>query len=166
MSMLDSDGGRAWRIQLAQLRQDLLSPVNAVLGYAQLLERDETIRATLFAHEQFMMVQAQQTAACNAKHTIPQRLSTWLLRARDVAGADELLLTQEHLAHMLGVQRASVSGFAGQLQDMDLIRYRRGRLSITDVEGLTHQACECHSRLAAFHGKLFRDGGESLRNAG
>ena len=137
-----------------------------VAELADIAKRDETIRATLFAHEQFMMVQAQQTAACNAKHHIMQRLATWLLRAKDATGTTEMFLTQEFLAQMLGVQRASVSGFAGQLQDMDLIRYRRGRLSITDVEGLTHQACECHSRLAAFHGKLFRDGGESLRNAG
>lgn len=132
----------------------------------ELADRSSGIRDLVFSNEQYTLSQAQQTAACNAKHHIMQRLATWLLRAKDATGTTEMFLTQEFLAQMLGVQRASVSGFAGQLQDMDLIRYRRGRLSITDVEGLTHQACECHSRLAAFHGKLFRDGGESLRNAG
>lgn len=128
--------------------------------------RDEIVRVMLFAHEQFLMVQAQQTAACNAKHHIMQRLSTWLLRAKDATGASEMFLTQEFLAQMLGVQRASVSGFAGQLQDKDLIRYRRGRLSIMDEHGLSSQACECHSKLAAFHRKLFRHDGEPLRDAG
>jgi CRP-like cAMP-binding protein len=133
---------------------------------AEIAKRDEAIRALLFAHEQFMMVQAQQTAACNAKHHIMQRLATWLLRAKDATGTSDMFLTQEFLAQMLGVQRASVSGFAGQLQDMDLIRYRRGRLSIVDEAGLRSRACECHSKLAAFHGKLFRDDDESLRDAG
>ncbi|MGN6571859.1 MAG: Crp/Fnr family transcriptional regulator [Pseudolabrys sp.] len=133
---------------------------------AAVAQGDETVRAMLFAHEQFLMVQAQQTAACNAKHHIMQRLATWLLRAKDVTGANEMFLTQEFLAQMLGVQRASVSGFAGQLQDMDLIRYRRGRLTVMDEAGLTRQACECHSKLSSFRRKLFREDGEPLRNAG
>jgi len=140
--------------------------VMPVAELADIANRDEVIRALLFAHEQFMMVQAQQTAACNAKHHIMQRLSTWLLRAKDATGASEMSLTQEFLAQMLGVQRASVSGFAGQLQDMDLIRYRRGRLTIVDEAGLRSEACECHSKLAAFHRKLFRDDDGPLRDAG
>ena len=136
-----------------------------VADLADIAQRDESVRAMLFAHEQFLMAQAQQTAACNAKHHIMQRLATWLLRAKDVTGTSEMFLTQEFLAQMLGVQRASVSGFAGQLQGMDLIRYRRGRLSITDETGLTSQACECHSRLAAVSRKLFREDGEPLRSA-
>lgn len=115
---------------------------------------DRAFRNALFAHEQFLLAQAQQTAACNAKHTIPQRLSTWLLRARDVAGADELLLTQEHLAHMLGVQRASVSMFASQLQEKGLIHYRRGRLHVVDERGLAAEACECHTSLRQRHQDL------------
>jgi CRP-like cAMP-binding protein len=140
-----------------------LLPVGELRDAAQ---RDEAIREMLFGHEQFMMVQAQQTAACNAKHHIMQRLSTWLLRARDATGTSEMFLTQEFLAQMLGVQRASVSGFAGQLQDMGVIRYRRGRLSITDEEGLRRQACECHAKLAAFQRKLFLENGEPMRDVG
>jgi CRP-like cAMP-binding protein len=127
---------------------------------------DETIRAMLFAHDQFMQIQAQQTAACNAKHHIMQRLSSWLLRMRDATGTSEMFLTQEFLAQMLGVQRASVSGFAGQLQDMELIRYRRGRLSIVDEAGLARHACECHAKLNACRKSLLGGEGESLRDAG
>jgi CRP-like cAMP-binding protein len=144
--------GTAYRLPAAEL--------------CEVAKHDETVRAMLFAHEQFMMVQAQQTAACNAKHHIMQRLSTWLLRAKDATGTNDMFLTQEFLAQMLGVQRASVSGFAGQLQDMDVIRYRRGRLAITDDEGLKRQACECHAKLAAFQRKLFREGDEPMRDAG
>lgn len=121
---------------------------------ADVVREDDTLRSMIFAHEQFMQFQAQQTAACNAKHHVMQRLSTWLLRAKDVAGSNEMSLTQEFLAQMLGVQRASVSGFAAQLQDMEFIRYRRGRLSIVDEAGLAGQACECHERLASFQKRL------------
>jgi CRP-like cAMP-binding protein len=112
-----------------------------------LASADRDFRNLLYAHEQFLLAQAQQTAACNAKHTIPQRLSSWLLRAQDMVAGDELLLTQEHLAQMLGVQRASVSMFASQLQDKGLIHYRRGRLQVVDARGLAGEACECHASL-------------------
>lgn len=133
---------------------------------AAIAQRDEAARALLFAHERFLLVQAQQTAACNAKHHIMQRLSSWLLRTKDATGMSEIFLTQEFLAQMLGVQRASVSGFAGQLQDMDLIRYRRGRLSILDEEGLAGQACECHARLRALRRTILSEDGEPLRDVG
>jgi CRP-like cAMP-binding protein len=127
----------------------------AAADLAEIARKDEVVRSLLFAYEQFILAQAQQTAACNAKHHILQRLSSWLLRARDAVDQDEMYLTQEFLAQMLGVQRASVSGFAGQLQDMDLIRYRRGRLTIVDGAGLAGQACECHATLRARrHGLL------------
>jgi CRP-like cAMP-binding protein len=133
---------------------------------SDIARRDEAVRSLLFAYEQFLLAQAQQTAVCNAKHHIMQRLSSWLLRAQDTIGANEMFLTQEYLAQMLGVQRASVSGFAGKLQDMELIRYRRGRLSIVDGAGLARQACKCHSRLQDCRKKLLPQEGEVLRNAG
>jgi CRP-like cAMP-binding protein len=113
----------------------------------ELANASEEFRNMLFMQERYMQAQAQQTAACNAKHTIMRRLCSWLLRARDTVGAGELLLTQEHMAQMLGVQRASVSMFASQLQEKGLIQYRRGRLQITDPAGLAEQACECHKAL-------------------
>jgi CRP-like cAMP-binding protein len=114
-------------------------------------------RTALFLQEQFLLAQAQQTAACNAKHNIPQRLCSWLLRAQDMVSTDELLLTQEHLAQMLGVQRASVSMFASQLQDKGLIHYRRGRVHIVDPNRLASEACDCHASLREQRARLFQE---------
>jgi CRP-like cAMP-binding protein len=114
-------------------------------------------RRLLYLQERYNQAQAQQTAACNAKHTIMRRLCSWLLRAQDSVGGGELLLTQEHLAQMLGVQRASVSMFASQLQEKGLIQYRRGRLHITNGAALAEQACECHSVIRHHHERLFED---------
>jgi CRP-like cAMP-binding protein len=101
-------------------------------------------RASLFRHEQMILVQAQQSAACNATHTVEARLSRWLLRCRDLHESDELLLTQEFVADMLGVRRTSVSVVANTLQQAGFIRYRRGHIRILNVEGLRETACECY----------------------
>lgn len=89
-------------------------------------ERSATFRTTLIRHEQTLFAQAQQSAACNASHTVEARLSRWLLRSRDLAGDNTLLLIQEFVAQMLGVRRTSVSLVANMLQSAGLIRYRRG----------------------------------------
>ena len=117
--------------------------------------KSETLRNELFLHDQFILAQAQQSAACNARHDIPQRLATWLLRVRDRAQQEDLPLTQECLAQMLGVQRASVSIAAGELQEAGLIRYRRGHIQITDQERLKQVACECYASLRAQHERTF-----------
>lgn len=98
----------------------------------------------MFKNEQFLRAQAQQSAACNARHIIPRRLATWLLRAQDITGSRDLTITQESVAHMLGVQRASVSQFASGLQEAGLIQYRRGRITIVDKSGLERMACGCY----------------------
>jgi CRP-like cAMP-binding protein len=121
----------------------------------ELADREPGVRELFFRNEQYTLAQAQQTAACNAKHRIPQRLAAWILRAHYDSGEDELLLTQEYLAQMLGVQRASVSMFAGGLQDKGLIFYRRGRVRILDRAGLEAEACECHATLRGRHSRLF-----------
>ncbi|HXD46525.1 MAG TPA: Crp/Fnr family transcriptional regulator [Pseudolabrys sp.] len=121
----------------------------------ELADRAPEVRDLFFRNEQYALAQAQQTAACNAKHRIPQRLATWILRAHYDSGEDELMLTQEYLAQMLGVQRASVSMFAGGLQDRGLIFYRRGRVRILDRTGLEREACECHAALRGRHTRLF-----------
>ena len=123
--------------------------------FAQAGSQSENIRILAFQHTQFMLAQGQQSAACNARHHIPQRLATWLLRVRDAAGQDELDLTQEFLAQMLGVQRASVSLVAADLQNRGLIRYRRGNLQITDLEGLKASSCECYQAVRKQYERLF-----------
>lgn len=107
------------------------------------------LRETLFRHEQAMFAQAQQSAACNATHTVEARLARWLLRSRDLLGGDTLSLTQEFLGQMLGVRRASVSLVANTLQNAGLIKYARGRIQITDLKGLKKAACECYGAVKA-----------------
>jgi CRP-like cAMP-binding protein len=85
-----------------------------------------------------------QTVACNRMHTIEQRSARWLLMTQDRIDAAEVPLTQEFLAYMLGVRRQSVTEAAGRLQERDLIRYRRGTVTIVDREGLIRSACECY----------------------
>jgi CRP-like cAMP-binding protein len=125
--------GRAW----------VMSAADA----AEIANGSPDFRRLLCMQERYTQAQAEQTAACSAKHTIMHRLCSWLLRAHDAIGGGELLMTQEHVSQMLGVQRASVSVFAGQLQDEGLIQYRRGRLRINDPAGLARHACECHAVL-------------------
>ena len=103
-----------------------------------------TIHQRLSAHEQILFAQAQQSAACNITHTIESRLARWLLRAADLRGSDQLDLTQEYIAEMLGVRRTSVSVVAHMLQQAGMIRYTRGHIKLTDVEALRDTACECY----------------------
>jgi CRP-like cAMP-binding protein len=130
----------------------------SVLDIAQLRTaamQSEPFRATLVRHEQALLAQALQSTACNASHTVEARLSRWLLRARDLSG-DDLALTQEFLAQMLGVQRSSVSVVANTLQRAGLIRYARGHIKITNIEGLSEAACECYGTVKAHYDKLRR----------
>jgi CRP-like cAMP-binding protein len=109
-----------------------------------LADTSESAREALFRHEQLILVQAQQSAACNATHTVEARLARWLLRCRDLQASDDLVLTQEFIAEMLGVRRTSVSVVANTLQQAGFLRYRRGHIRIQDVDGLRQTACECY----------------------
>ena len=92
------------------------------------------------AHIAFIM----QSTACNAVHTVEQRLARWFLMAHDRVGKDEFPLTQEFVAMMLGVARPTVTIVAGTLQKAGLIAYRRGTVAILDREKLEAAACECY----------------------
>jgi CRP-like cAMP-binding protein len=95
-----------------------------------------------FVHALFMQV--SRRLACAAVHPISARYSRWLLLTHDRMGDREFPLTQESLAQMLGVRRASVTTAAGALQEAGFIRYSRGRIAILDREGLENAACECY----------------------
>ena len=86
----------------------------------------------------------QQAAACNAVHDVEARLARWLLHASDRQESDTLPLTQEFLSVMLGVRRTTVSLTAHAFQTADLIRYRRGKIELTDRAGLERLSCECY----------------------
>jgi CRP-like cAMP-binding protein len=109
-----------------------------------LAQQSHTFHATMARHRQFILAQAQQSAACNAAHTLEARLARWLLRCRDLLGSDDIPLTQEFLAEMLGARRTSVTLVASALKQAGFIRYRRGHISVIDVEGLRDSACECY----------------------
>src|SRR5207248_3852223 len=85
-----------------------------------------------------------QSTACNAVHSVEQRLARWLLMARDRMGSDEFPLTQEFVAMMLGASRPTVTVVAGTLQRAGLITYHRGRVKIEDGEKLEAASCECY----------------------
>lgn len=109
----------------------------------------ETLRGLLYRYAQTLIAQISQTVACNNLHNANQRLARWLLMTHDRVGGDELGLTQEFLAEMLGVRRPTVSELAQTLQEDGLIRYRRGRITILDRAGLEARCCECHSIIDA-----------------
>ena len=102
----------------------------------RLADEFEPFRSLLIRHEQVLFAQSQQSAACNASHSVEARMCRWLLYMRDLAGSDELMLTQEFLAQMLSVRRPSVSIVANPLQKAGLIKYSRGHIRLLDVKGL------------------------------
>lgn len=118
-----------------------VAPVNAARAE---FRRMNCFHDLVLRYMQSQVVQATQSAGCNARHNVQQRLARWLLLARDRHVSDVLQLTQEFLAAMLGVERPSVSGVAGRLQELGLIEYSRGRIRIVDRQGLEAVACECY----------------------
>jgi CRP-like cAMP-binding protein len=90
-----------------------------------------------------------QSTACNAVHTVEQRLARWLLMARDRMGRDDFPLTQEFVAMMLGATRPTVTVVAGTLQRAGLITYHRGHVTIVDRDKLESASCECYRTATA-----------------
>ena len=90
------------------------------------------------------MAMVAQTAACNSLHSIDERLARWILMSHDRVRRDDMPLTQEFLAYMLGVRRPSVSLAASGLQQMGIIQYSRGQLSLIDRKKLEERVCPCY----------------------
>ncbi len=105
------------------------------------------VRELCLRHVQALMMLIEQTAACNATHVLPQRLTRLLLMTHDRIGIDELRVTQEDIAKMLGVRRAGVSTVLGELQDEGLIQQARGRVNILNRPGLEARSCPCYGIL-------------------
>jgi CRP-like cAMP-binding protein len=110
--------------------------------------RGGTFQRALLRYTNTLIAQISLTAACNRKHTLEKRLSRWLLLIRDRAVSDELIMTQEFIANMLGGRRETVTVAAGRLQDAGLIYYTRGRLRIVDRKGLEEAVCECYKAVS------------------
>ena len=95
-------------------------------------------------YTQALITQMAQTAVCNRHHSLDQQLCRWLLLSLDRLQGNELVMTQELIANMLGVRREGVTEAALQLQAAGLIRYARGRISVLDRAGLEKRSCECY----------------------
>jgi len=91
-----------------------------------------------------LITQMAQTAVCNRHHTIDQQLCRWLLLSLDRLSGNEILATQELIANMLGVRREGVTEAAGKLQDLGVIEYRRGHITVLDRPRLETLSCECY----------------------
>jgi CRP-like cAMP-binding protein len=106
--------------------------------------RGGAFQRLLLRYTQALMTQMSQTAVCNRLHTVEQQLCRWLLLSRDRLNSDELIMTQELIANMLGVRREGVTHAAGRLQERGLISYVRGRITVLDRSGLEETVCECY----------------------
>ena len=112
--------------------------------------KDEFYRAgplqrLLLRYTQALITQMAQTAVCNRHHSVEQQLCRWLLMSLDRLASNELSMTQELIANMLGVRREGVTESAGKLQKLGLINYNRGRIRVLDRPGLEAHACECYA---------------------
>jgi CRP-like cAMP-binding protein len=106
--------------------------------------RSDAFRQSLLRYTQALITQISQTAVCNRLHPVAQRLTRWLLLCHDRAESDELIMTQEFIANMLGGRRESVTLAARRLLDAGLIQYARGHIRIIDRAGLEASVCECY----------------------
>jgi CRP-like cAMP-binding protein len=127
--------GPAFRLNTDVLRQEC--------------KRCEVLYSLLLTYSNALLIQVAQTAVCNKFHSVEERFCRWLLLAQDRSGSDQLTLTQDGLARILGTRRASVTVVAGMMQKAGLIRYSRGVITILDRPKLELAACECYETIAA-----------------
>jgi len=110
----------------------------------QEFERAGPMQHLLLRYTQALLTQMAQTAVCNRHHSLDQQLCRWLLLSLDRLASDELTMTQELIANMLGVRREGVTEAAGNLQSAGLIHYRRGHITVLNRSGLEARVCECY----------------------
>jgi CRP-like cAMP-binding protein len=146
------DGKLAMSLAIVQLGGDAMVCDPAAFRSTAL--QSEKLISLVMRHEQALFAQAQQSTACMANHEVDSRLCRWLLRARDLSQSDQLPFTQEFLAEMLGVRRTSVTTVARTLQEAGIVKYRRGKIEILDVEGLREGACECYETVKEQYSQL------------
>ena len=103
------------------------------------------MQRVLLRYAQALMTQMFQTAVCNRYHSVEQQLCRWLLSTVDRVSAEELVMTHELVANMLGVRRESITQAATNLQNDGCIKYRRGHIAVLDRKKLETRTCECYS---------------------
>ena len=112
--------------------------------FRQILSEDDDLDRLTRHYTLAKLHQLAQSVACNALHSVRQRMCRWLLKCHDCVGTNEFPLTQKYLSQMLGVRRPTISDAAARLQLDGLITYKRGRLTIKDRQGLEQRACACY----------------------
>lgn len=122
--------GHAWSVPAEYMRREF--------------QRNTEVQLALLRYSQALLAQIAQTAVCNRHHTLDQQLCRWLLMTLDRLPSHELTITQEQIAHMLGVRREGVTEAAGRLQRAGIIRYSRGRIDVLERGKLEDAACECY----------------------
>ena len=137
------DGERAASVAMVQAAAELCYRLPAAT-FRREMEQPGTFHELMTRYMHAHVGLIMQSTACNAVHTVEQRLARWLLMAHDRIGHDEFPLTQEFVAMMLGVTRPSVTIVAGTLQKAGLITYHRGRITIVNRKKLESASCECY----------------------
>jgi CRP-like cAMP-binding protein len=135
--------GHGYRLQAALLRQEF--------------DRAGPVMRLLLRYTQALITQMSQTAVCNRHHSVEQQLCRWLLLSLDRLSGNELIMTQELIANMLGVRREGVTAAAGNLQREGLISYARGRITVLDRPKLEQEVCECYAVVKKEFDRLLSD---------
>lgn len=125
-------------------------------------DRNKQMRDLMLRYTQAFIAQISQTTACNSLHNVEQRLARWLLEVQDRIENNNLKLTQEFIAEMLGVRRSGVTQTAQKLQENGLIRYHRGNVEILDLQGLEACSCECFKTVKQEYDRLLGEKHEPL----
>lgn len=123
--------GHGWRLKAQAIKEEF--------------NNSSPVLHLLLRYTQALITQMSQTAVCNRHHSLDQQLCRWLLLSLDRLQGNELVMTQELIANMLGVRREGVTEGALKLQKADLIRYSRGRITVLDRPGLEKRTCECYA---------------------
>jgi len=123
----------------------------------QEFERAGLLQGLLLRYTQALMTQMAQTAVCNRHHSVEQQLCRWLLLTLDRLPDNELIMTQELVASLLGVRREGITEAAGNLQRAGFISYRRGHISVLDRAGLEARSCECYKVVKTELNRLMSD---------
>lgn len=140
--------GHAYQLKM----QLLMDEFNRIGG-----RRAGVMQNLLLRYTQALLTQVSQTAVCNRHHGVEQQLCRWLLLTLDRLPTNELTMTQELIASMLGVRREGITEAAGHLQKTGCIRYRRGHITVLDRAALEARVCECYAVVKKEHDRLLGD---------
>lgn len=136
-------GGHGYRIPVAVMMEEF--------------NRSGSVMRLMLRYIQALLTQMSQTAVCNRHHSVEQQLCRWLLLTLDRLPNNDLTMTQELIANMLGVRREGVTEAAGRLQGYGYISYRRGHITVLDRRGLEQDVCECYAVVKKEFARLLSD---------